>query len=252
MAAEQKHATRANPSIILFHGDKGGVGKSFACSAFADWLVKQGKEVAVIDGDTQNPDVERMFADTIPVGKANLRDHGGWMDVVDFLYDNPTKTVLISMPAGIGGQFKQESEQFVHLVKVLDRELKMFFVINRLPDSINLLAEALDLLGENVAQTVVVRNLFFSGVEGFTRWEGSNTRKQFEAKGGKTIDLAELQSRVVDKLFRVDADVMPFSAAATPVSDVQNSPHKLTPSENFELLAWLQKNHLVFEGLNIV
>jgi len=248
MAAEKNTSLPGQP-VILFHGDKGGVGKSWTCSVFTDWMVKRQIPTALVDGDTRNPDVSRMFGDTLPVSNANLRSHDGWMDLTDFMVAHPDKAIVVSMPAGIGGEFRKESARFSQVVEMLHRPLTMFWVINRLPDSVNLLTEATNVIGEKLHRKFVVKNLFFGDAEKFTRWDSSETRKRFEKSGGQTINLTELQERAVDKLFSDNDNIMPFSAAAVPMTDADASPHRLTPSENLELICWLQDNHKTLDEL---
>ncbi len=236
-----------NKPIIIFHGDKGGVGKSWTCSIFTDWLLKRKISCALVDGDTRNPDVSRMFGDSIPVIPANLRVHDGWMDLMDFMIAHQEEAIIISMPAGIGGDFKREAPRFFETAKMLNRPVFMFWVINRLPDSINLLNEAMSVSGDKLAGKVVVKNLFFGDAEKFSRWDNSETRKKFEADGGQTICLTELHERTVDKLFADNENIMPFSVAAVPIQDANKSAHKLTPSENIELVMWVQENHHSFD-----
>jgi hypothetical protein len=235
--------------VILFHGDKGGVGKSWACSVFADFLVKAKISTGLVDGDTRNPDVSRMFGDLVPVVNANLRVHEGWMDLTDFMISHSDRAIAVSMPAGIGGEFRREAGRFFNTVKMLNRPVSMFWVINRLPDSINLLSEALSVVGDQLHSKVVVKNLFFGDADKFSRWEHSETRQRFEKAGGQTITLTELHERTVDKLFADNETIMPFSSALVPISDAAKSPHKLTPSENMELDGWLKENHRTFEAL---
>lgn len=249
MSSSEKNTVVGRYPIIFFHGDKGGVGKSWACSAFTDWLVKKNLPVALIDGDTRNPDVSRMFGDSIQVCHANLRIHDGWMDTIDFIMGNSEKIIVISMPAGIGGEFKKEASPFCKSIEWLKRPLIMFWVINRLPDSINLLGEAMDVIGNHLDSKFVVKNLFFGESEKFTRWDNSETKKRFEKSGGKTLSLTELQERAVDKLFSDNDNIIPFSSAAVPISDAHRSPHQLTPSENLELLCWLDDNHQTFSSI---
>lgn len=248
-AAQHKEQTVSVPPIIFFDGDKGGVGKSWACCVFADWLQKRGISAAIVDGDTQNPDVDRMFADSMPVLKANLRAHEGWMDLTDYMFEQQDKTIVVSLPAGIGADFRREAPKFFETVKQLHRPVSMFWVINRLPDSINLLSEALDVLGDQLKSRFVIKNLFFGNEDKFSRWENSETKKRFEKMGGNTICMSELHERTVDKLFADPTNVMPFSSAVVPVQEAAKSAHNLTPSENMELIVWLQENHRVYDQI---
>lgn len=247
--AEAKKPSLTGKPVVLFHGDKGGVGKSTECGLFVDWADKRQIPVALVDGDTRNPDVSRMFADSMPTLQANLRIHDGWMDMTDFMMEQTDKTIVISLPAGIGDEMKRESARFIQTVTSLERPLVMFWVINRLPDSVNLLNEAMKEFEGSLAGKVVVKNLFFGASDKFSRWDSSETRKRFEKSNGITISLSELHERCVDKLFADNENIMPYSAAAVPMKEAARSPHGLTPSENMELLGWLQENHTTFDSL---
>jgi hypothetical protein len=234
-------------SIILVDGDKGGVGKSWASCTILDWLLKLGTKVAAVDADTRNADVHRMFKGTMPVLHANLREHTGWMDVLDFLVENPEAIVVISLPAGIGDTMKKEAPSFIQSIKMLKRDLGLVWVMNRQADSVNLLNQALTHIGKALSFKVAVKNLMYGDSERFIRWDTSQTKKKFEESGGVTIDITELHERTVDKLTgdaTGQADViMPFSQAVMPVHDTTGSVHKLTPSENMELINWIITNH---------
>jgi hypothetical protein len=235
--------------VIIFHGDKGGVGKSTYAGVVLDWMQKREIPVALVDGDTRNPDVSRMFADSMPTVQANLRVHEGWMDLIDFMMHHVDRAIVISLPAGIGAELPREAGRFLKTIEMLERPLSMFWVINRLPDSINLLNEAMHVMEAGLHGKVVVKNLFFGDADKFSRWEGSDTRKRFEQSGGVTVTLTELHERTVDKLFADNDNIMPYSHAAVPVKEASTSPHKLSPSENMELLTWLQENHKTLDGL---
>ncbi|MFD2274823.1 hypothetical protein ACFS07_36670 [Undibacterium arcticum] len=129
-------------------------------SFFTDWLVKRKVPAALVDGDTRNPDVSRMFGDSIPVINSNLRVHEGWMDLTDFMIAKPDDSIIVSLPAGIGGDFKRESARFFETCAMLNRPVNMYWVINRLPDSINLLAEAMNVVGDRLHSKIVVKKPF--------------------------------------------------------------------------------------------
>lgn len=244
-----KNPLSTSTSVILFHGDKGGVGKSWTCSIFLDWLVKCKFSIALVDGDTRNPDVSRMFSDLMPILNANLRIHDGWMDLTDFMMKHPDKIIVISTPAGIGTELSREFSQFIRTINLLDRALSMFWIMNRLPDSVNLLNEAMQVMGTNLRNKIVVKNLFFGEANKFSRWDNSEAKQRFEEAGGITVALTELHERTVDKLFADNGNIMPFTMAVMPIKEAEKSPHGLTPSENMELMTWLQNNHKTFDRL---
>jgi hypothetical protein len=234
-------------TVILVDGDKGGVGKSWFSCTLLDCLLKLAAPTAAVDADTRNADVQRMFRSTMPILQTNLREHTGWMDLLDFLVANPEAITVVSLPAGIGDTMKKEAAAFLQNMKMLNRDIGLMWVMNRQADSVNLLNQALGLIGSGLSFKVAVKNLMYGETERFIRWDNSQTKKKFEASGGITIDLTELHERTVDKLTgdsTGQADVvMPFSAAVMPVNDTKNSPHQLTPSENLELINWINTNH---------
>ena len=246
MAKDKK---QAGMPVIICHGDKGGVGKSVMCSVICDWLGKSNINFALVDGDTRNPDVARMFKSTAPVAELNLRTHDGWMDLTDFMSEHTERVIVISMPAGIGEELSKEGATFVNTIKLLDRPMNLFWIINRLPDSVNLLSEAEKTLGGNLASRFVVKNLFFGPAEKFTRWDGSSTRTKFEEAGGVTLKLPELHERTVDKLYSDNDAIMPFSSAILPVGQHRDSVHGFTASENMELVHWVNNNHTTMESI---
>src|SRR5690606_7221942 len=102
--------------VILFDGDKGGVGKSSACGAFADWAHAQGIPIEVVDGDARNRDVHRIVDGMVPSIQINLRTHNGWMDFGDFVHNNSDRCILVSMPAGVGNELPYEGPRFVRAI----------------------------------------------------------------------------------------------------------------------------------------
>ncbi|MCD5327982.1 hypothetical protein ACFFU8_08880 [Chromobacterium piscinae] len=227
-----------NQQIYLFHGDKGGVGKSFICQAFADYMLLAGHPLAVIDADTRNPDVIRMFDGATECQTINLRRDDGWMEVIDFIKQHADKHIAISLPAGIGEAMQKEFVDFCRFLKMKlpgKPEVVMFWVINLFPDSVNLLKESLNDVGEHVSKVIVVRNTVFGDESMFFIWEESPLKAELEKKKmSMTFSMPALHLRVTSKIFADPECMMPFSKAATN-ADAFN----LTPSEQFKLETWV-------------
>lgn len=236
--------------IVFCDGDKGGVGKSIVCGAFADWALAKGIPVAVVDGDARNPDVSRIFTDVVPVCLANLRSHDGWMDMVDFIMENPEALVLVSMPAGSGNVVTDEATRFMDMAREAGRKLSLLWVINRTLDSINLLNSATAAFGNGLATKYVLKNTFFGEPVKFRRWDDSETNKRFVASGGKVLNFPELHERTMDKLFADPDSIMPYSQAVVPIKEAKNSVHKLSPSEVVELRDWLGQCAGIFNEIS--
>lgn len=239
----KESSAKETTRFIIVHGDKGGVGKSFVAQAAADFLSYRGQKVAVIDADTRNPDVSRMFANTIPCAQANLRSSNGWMDVMDFVVEHPGYTIIMNTPAGIGEYMKSDMESFVRFLEGQDVsvEMELWWTMNIQHDSVNLFNEAYKNYGHFFARQRVICNLHFSnGDESsqgpFFLWHESPLRTKIEKNDGMTIFFPGLHLRVVGKLF-APAVIMPFSHA---IDAAAGEAVGLSHSERWKLQEWIK------------
>lgn len=237
---EQYSKTR----FIIVHGDKGGVGKSMVASVLVDLLMQAKISTAIIDADTRNPDVVRMFNNSdCPKICLNLRVSDGWMDVIDFVHANPGYTFILSMPAGIGESMQQEFGDFVRFLRSQAKngnsvELHMWWVLNLFPDSVNLLKSALDAHPNQFDKVVVVRNNVFGLPADFIFWNESPLKIMVEAANGMTVDLPGLHLRVLKKLFD-PSKILPFSIA---IKHEMSDALEFMPSERAKLESWLMEH----------
>jgi len=243
---ESVHAPQITRFIIV-HGDKGGVGKSFVAQAIANDLSANSNSVAVIDADTQNPDVSRMFQNSMPCALANIRNENGWMDVMDFVAKHPGYTFVMNTPAGIGEYMKHELIQFYNFLKAQEMpvEMELWWVMNANHDSVNLFSKAHELYGPHFSKVRVVCNLHFTNGErdGFLLWNESPLRIKIEKTHGPTIYFPGLHIRVVSKIID-PSKVMPFSHA---VDASAGEEVDLAPAERWKLQAWLQTINDLFK-----
>lgn len=200
-------------ALYLFHGDKGGTGKSTLCRAFLDWCVRGGIPVHAIDADTRNADVHRFFGKLVPTDCINLRTEDGWADMVDIMAEEAkAKDVAVNLPGGIGDEDDRRAHVFLDAAHQIGVPIVMFWVINRGVDSVNQLRHQLDHnIATGISRMFCVRNLHFAREgERFDIWDESRTRQMFESKGGKSVDFPALSERVVPIL---DKDSLAYSQA---------------------------------------
>lgn len=228
--------------FIVIHGDKGGVGKSMVAMAMADHLMASGVKVAIVEADTRNPDVARMYGNNLPVAHTNVRSENGWMDVMDFVMKNPSHTIIMNTPAGVGEHMKGDLESFASFLLSQDVpvEMELWWVMNIQHDSVNLLADAFNAYGKFFARLRVVCNLHYAAgdnsVHGpFVLWHESPLKAQIERKQGLTIFFPGLHIRVVSKILD-PRKIMPFSDA---VDLVVGESVGLEHSERWKLQQWL-------------
>lgn len=225
----------SNGKLTLFHGDKGGVGKSFVAMVYIDFLLTAGRKdkVIVVESDTRNPDVARLFLKHLRVESIDLKLHEGWMELADLLADNPDMEIVVSLPAGAGHFLEEEAEFLGSVIKDLGHELRVYWPINRLKDSLILLKEFLATpLSDLAKEIVAVVNGFFGDQKKFHRWNSSKTRTEFLARpSAREVYLPELHERVVDAVSG------PFSLA-----------EGLRYSEKTELERWIREAHSAIGG----
>lgn len=237
-------AAQAGPLVTRFvfvHGDKGGVGKSMVASVLTDQIMQADLAVAVIDADTRNPDVIRMFKESnCEKIQLNLRVSDGWMDVMDFVHKHPGHTFIVSTPAGIGENMKTEFDDFVAFLRRFNKnghrvELHLWWVLNHLPDSVNLLNAALEAHPDQFDKIVVVRNNVFGLPDDFIFWNESTLKSKLEAANKvSTVDLPALHLRVMKKLFDPQK-ILPYSLA---MKEEMADAIDLMPSERAKLESW--------------
>jgi len=226
--------------FIISHGDKGGVGKSVVSGTLTDYLRSNGHKVALIDADTRNPDVYRMFAEKsgIPCMRANLRNENGWMDVMDFVTGHPGHHFVMNTPAGIGEHMKRDMDMFSAFLSEenVSIALELWWTLNLAHDSVNLLSDALKNYGQYFSNVRVVCNMFHSANDPkhFLLWDQSPLRTNLEKDNGMTIYFPALHVRIVQKLFD-PKNIMPFSDA---IDASLGEAVGLSPSENFKLKDW--------------
>lgn len=238
---ETGSATHQLTRLIIVHGDKGGVGKSFVAQSVADYFLDAGAPVAVIDADTANPDVNRMFENAIPTTVANVRSEAGWMDVMDFVIKHPGYTIVMNTPAGIGNFMERDLTTFTTFLREQDFpiEMELWWTMNVNHDSVNLLDQAHQSYGKFFDRTRVICNLHFANgnkdPQGpFLLWNECPLRTRIERANGPTLYFPGLHIRVVQKVF-APAQIMPFSYAADAASGEVVG---LETSERWKLQAW--------------
>jgi len=248
-AAAPQDLKAPTSKFIVVHGDKGGVGKSMVAMALANYLMA-GQKVAIIEADTRNPDVARMYSNNLPVAQTNIRSENGWMDVMDFVMKHPGYTIIMNTPAGIGENMKGDMESFASFLQSQEApvEMELWWVMNHHHDSVNLFNEAYKAYGQNFARLRVVCNLHFGGGDKsehgpFVLWHESPLKAQIEKKQGMTVFFPGLHIRVVSKVLD-PRKIMPFQDA---VDTVVGETISLEHSERWKLQQWLADCKKVFE-----
>ena len=178
-------------------GNKGGLGKSAVARTLAENLKLSFGSVEIIDADTGNPDVAKVFGVEIAF---NLNKTDGFLDIINQIEStNPETPVVISFPAGLLERAFQHGSVFLDtlpdLPKMTNRPFRVVWLVDNKRDVVESLKEFLGYApGIHVD---VFRNLHFASPDGFGLFDSSKTRSAIIENGGKVIDFPALASRVM-------------------------------------------------------
>lgn len=176
--------------VIFFHGDKGGVGKSFLCSAFLD-LCPETWVIALIDADTTNRDVY----DTTEVSHkalVNIGTQEGWVEFANYLEafkKDGVEVVGVSLPAAASEKIEQHARLIGLMVKALDADVCVTWVLGETRLSVDLLGK----LGDNwdfMSHLLIAKNRHHRS--DFVHWEKSKLRKELVSDGAEEFDVPNL------------------------------------------------------------
>ncbi len=184
-------------AIYLFLGNKGGVGKSGAAKAMAEYQKETHGSVEIIDADTGNPDVAKAFGVELTY---NLNETNGFLDLANRLATVAIKTpVVISTPAGFIERAQQHGEMFFQMLpslpEMLGRDVRVIWMLDDKRDAVESLKEFMS-LAPNV-RVDVFRNLHFASANRFNVFNESKTRLAVLESGGIVVDFPALAGRVM-------------------------------------------------------
>ncbi|MFY3175347.1 P-loop NTPase [Achromobacter xylosoxidans] len=188
-----------NKPIIIVGGGKGGVGKTMVCASLTDTLQARGESLLLVESDTSNPDVYKMYEGELETCLLDLDAADGWIDLVNTCDERKDHTVVINTAARNNKGVAAYSQTLKNTLKELERDLVTFWVINRQRDSVELLKEYMEEFPDT--RVHVVRNGHYGEESKFELYNDSKLRKQVEAAGGLSLMFPDLADRVSDGLY---------------------------------------------------
>ena len=188
-----------NAPIVFVSGSKGGVGKSLTSMAVLDYLASKQQMVKLIDADPSNPDVFKSYNRALECEQVDLDDVDGWIQLVNICESPSFKTVVVNTPARNNDGVRKHGSILLGALQELGRPLISLWVINRQRDSLDLLAEYLDVMTAGVVH--VVQNGYFGEEKKFELYQNSALKERVAAQDGKTLFLPDLADRVTDELY---------------------------------------------------
>jgi hypothetical protein len=189
--------------IYYVGGSKGGVGKSLVSIALIDYLkIKKQEKVLLVETDTSNPDVYKVYSDTIPAVTINLDNSEGWIELLNNCHDYKDAVVVINSAARSNDGIKNYGELLTQAVGDLKRQLVVFWVINGQRDSLELLLDFKNAMPTATIHVVCNQFFFYSeSISDFKIYDQSKVKKDIESSGGKSLLFSSLTTRISNRIY---------------------------------------------------
>jgi hypothetical protein len=194
-------------NLVYVGGSKGGTGKSLVCMALADYFRKNFSEdeIMIIDTDSSNPDVGRLYRDTAGVSTDGLfldDQEKGWVAMVDAIGETNAKHIIVNSMAAANLGVQAQGSLLDQ--NILDGRLKVkfnvFWAVNRNKDSITLLRDFLGYIKSAVVYPVL--NLYFGKEDEFSFYHSSrDIHEMIAERGGRHLVFPNLNDLIADKLY---------------------------------------------------
>ncbi|UUZ48469.1 protein mobD [Massilia sp. B-10] len=185
--------------IWIIGGCKGGVGKSVVTVGVLDAMLAQGAAPLLVESDTSNPDVWKMYHKELPAELVDLDEADGWIDFINICDKHPDAVIVVNTAARNNRGVAAYGETLNNTLAELDRKLITLWVINRQHDSLELLNDYMIALAGS--RMHVVRNGYFGAEEKFELYNNSKLRTQVEGAMGQSMTFPDLADRVSDDLY---------------------------------------------------
>ncbi len=187
-------------NIYISHGDKGGVGKSVLAVALTEALLTGTRSLALVEGDTTQPDLALRYAGDpeVLLGVLPLNRAGDANNAVSafaaWLEQNDPAYVVMNLPAGASETLDEHGDLIRQVGDALGYSLTCFYSLGKGDTPTAGLVKSLQsgLLSHiETARQIVVYPAFQGDPHDFV-WYGHAARKSFQ---GREIIMPALANR---------------------------------------------------------
>ena len=194
-------------NLTYVGGSKGGTGKSLLCMALVDYFHRAfpGDEILLIETDSSNPDVGRLYENTDRVSIRGVmldEEEKGWVAMADCIDDTTAKHIVINSMAASNLGVRVQGPLFEQSIidSGLDINFNVFWTCNRNKDSVTLLRDFLSCIKSAVVYPVL--NLYFGKEDEFLFYRASrDVQEMIAERGGRQLVLPNLNDLIADKLY---------------------------------------------------
>jgi len=190
--------------IIWVHGEKGGVGKSMMASVAIDWLLSNGYETCVVDGDGSFPDVFNRYENDsrVLIKQSPLVSASSVLNMLEnlelaFKSASDNHTLVVNLPANTS-VLDDDSATVLALTEALGYEnYTMYMVADGTESKRTAIKSMKDGIVSISKRSVAVLNEYFVSDEGSDKsWENSTEEALWKNNGNVTAKLPVLNERV--------------------------------------------------------
>lgn len=189
------------PALFAVGGCKGGVGKTMVALALVDYLLRRDWPILLVETDTSNPDVWRMYGGEpgVVAEALDLDRAEGWIDLINLCEAHPGRVAVVNTAARNNRGVAAHGATLNRALPELRRRLVTLWVINTQRDSVELLEGYLDTLPGAVAH--VILNTYFGPADHFGLYRSLPVSGEIARRGGRVLALDRLADRVTQDLY---------------------------------------------------
>ncbi|PKO56984.1 MAG: mobilization protein [Betaproteobacteria bacterium HGW-Betaproteobacteria-21] len=230
-------------SLNFIGGEKGGVGKSVAARALAQYFIDKGQPFTGFDTDRSHTTFTRFYADyAAPV----VVDTYEGLDLIASTFEEEPgeggqKSVIVDLAAQTAAPLARwiKDSDVLALMAEMGITVNFWHLADAGKDSVDLLGRLIETYGVG-PNYLVVRNL--GRGSNFSQLDQSPALQDALAMGGWVVNLTELHETSMRKIDRSDASF--WSAINT-----RSGPDALGMLERQRVKTWLKSTYATFDGL---
>lgn len=181
---------------MIVDSGKGGTGKSFTTVLLTSHLGSQKIPCAVVECDFVNPDVLRRVKPLVPVSHIDVRERGGWLEILEVVQGARAGVVLVNLPSNVATA--NIDERRITLTAIRDRlgngsiGATLLWTLDTTPDVITLLQNELVRHRGLYTHVALLPNEHTGSRRGFAKWQNSPLRTKLLELGAAEAWLPQL------------------------------------------------------------
>ncbi len=186
--------------LVISHGDKGGVGKSIFSMLAVEYGLLSGRNVAIVEGDTQIGDVKARYENVVSVLSVNLDKSGKDAEnaiatLFSHLEELESDYVVMNAPANAHKALDSYAEVIAPVARELGFQICVAWMVGRESSSATLANESA--ICQLADRKMAVVNRHESDYDRDYYWfTVPQNQDAWIASGGLTGEIPELASRV--------------------------------------------------------